>query len=238
MISFTSLFENTNVDILDPKRFFWMAVSVPEAATINPKGTRTLLANGVINGKPTDINGLKKLWNHPSWLVIFLGVPFKNILFSKDIIAFISFISLLFLNPLTMPFWMPSTNPLLYWFSHLTLFLLNSVFYQYYLITAPAGFIKSRKLNFPNCIILDNWDAEDFILAHEPFAKASRIFEACMLVKNNLWGKWVSSLDSPTAFDESFKGTPVLILILDFTILDFILDLLYWLIVFFYHGHH
>ena len=104
MISFTSLFENTNVDILDPKRFFRMAASVPETATINPKGTRTLLANGVINGKPTDINGLKKLRNHLSWLVIFLVVPFNHILFSKDIIDFISFISLLFLNPLTMPF--------------------------------------------------------------------------------------------------------------------------------------
>ena len=78
--------------------------SVPEAATINPKGTRTLLTNGVINGKPTDINGLKKLRNHLSWLVIFLVVPFNNILFSKDIIAFMSFISLLLLKPLKMPF--------------------------------------------------------------------------------------------------------------------------------------
>ena len=81
-----------------------MAASVPEAATVNPKGTKMLLANGVTNGKPTYINGLIKLTNPPSWLLIFLVVPFNNILFSKDLISFLSFILLLFLNPLTMPF--------------------------------------------------------------------------------------------------------------------------------------
>ena len=57
------------------------------------------LANEVsrllINGKPADINGLRKFKNPPSWIVIFLTVPFNKIpLFSKDFIIFISFISL------------------------------------------------------------------------------------------------------------------------------------------------
>ena len=47
-----------------------MAVSVAEAATVNREGNKTLLANGVsiffINGKPADINGLRKLRNPPS----------------------------------------------------------------------------------------------------------------------------------------------------------------------------
>ena len=52
-----------------------MAPSVVETAVVNPKGTKTLLANGVstffINGKPDVINGFRKLRNPPSWLVIF-----------------------------------------------------------------------------------------------------------------------------------------------------------------------
>ena len=85
------------------------AASVAGTTAVNQKGTKMLLANGVsaifINGKPTGINGLRKLRNPPSWLVIFLAVPFNNIpLFSKDLIVFISFMSLFFLNPLTMPF--------------------------------------------------------------------------------------------------------------------------------------
>ena len=86
-----------------------MAASVAETAAVNPKGTKMLLVNGVstffMNGKPTDINRSRKLRNTPSWLVTFPLVPFNNIpLFSKDITAFTSFISLLFLNPLAMPF--------------------------------------------------------------------------------------------------------------------------------------
>ena len=36
-----------------------------------------------------------------------------------------------------------------------------------------------------------------------------RIFETCVLVNNNLWGQLVSSVESPTAFDEKFKVTCV-----------------------------
>ena len=72
----------------DPSIFFSITASVVESAVVNPEGTQTLLANGMNtffnNGKPTGINGLRKLRNLPSWLVIFLVVPFKKVsLFSK-----------------------------------------------------------------------------------------------------------------------------------------------------------
>ena len=40
--------------------------------------------------------------------------------------------------------------------------------------------------NSPDCIILGNWVFENFILADEPFAKASWIFETCLSVNNNV----------------------------------------------------
>ena len=63
-------------------------------------GIKTLLANRVstlfINGKPAIIDVLRKSINPPSWLVVFVVVPFIKIsVFSKDLITFtISFISL------------------------------------------------------------------------------------------------------------------------------------------------
>ena len=67
----------------DPKIFFWIAASVADAAPVNPKGTKTLLAIGVsaffINVKSAVINGLKKLGNPPSWLEKFLVVYFNKI---------------------------------------------------------------------------------------------------------------------------------------------------------------
>ena len=118
-------------------------------------------------------------------------------------------------------------------------FLAKFCIWSILLITTTAGFIKSRKLNLPNCIILDSYVVEDFILADETFAKASRIFEACVLVNNNLRGKWVSLLDLPAAFDARFKDMPVSVLALDFNLLSselgsFRLTVLYWLILFEY----
>ena len=47
-----------------------MAVSVADAAVINPNGIKTILVNGLstlfINGKPAVINGLRKLKNSHS----------------------------------------------------------------------------------------------------------------------------------------------------------------------------
>ena len=43
--------------------------------------------------------------------------------------------------------------------------------------------------NPPDYIILAKWIFEIFILAVKPFVKALRIFEACVLVNNNLCEK-------------------------------------------------
>ena len=71
-----------------------MAASVAEAGAVNSKGTKMLLATVVstffINGKPPDINGLRKLRNPLPWLVMFLVVSMP--LFSKDLITFIIYI--------------------------------------------------------------------------------------------------------------------------------------------------
>lgn len=54
----------------DPSILFSITASVAESAVVNPEGTQTLLANGMNtffnNGKPTGINGLRKLRNLPS----------------------------------------------------------------------------------------------------------------------------------------------------------------------------
>ena len=57
---------------------------------------------------------------------------------------------------------------------------------------------------------------DNFILAKEPFAKAIRSFETCVLVNSNLWGKLFSALKSPTTFDETFKVTSASFFILSF----------------------
>ena len=48
----------------DPKIFFWIAAPVADAASVNLNGNKTLLADDIssffINGKPADINGLRK----------------------------------------------------------------------------------------------------------------------------------------------------------------------------------
>ena len=48
---------------------------------------------------------------------------------------------------------------------------------------------KSQPKNTPDCPILWNWVFDNFILAEEPFAKAFRSFETCVLVNNNLYEK-------------------------------------------------
>ena len=70
----------------------------------------------------------------------------------------------------------------------------------------------------PNCIILDNWVFENFILANELLAKALQIFEICASFNNNLCRKLVSSLEFPIKFDERFKVNLVPFFIADFQI--------------------
>ena len=84
--------------------FFGIATSAADIPADNPDGNKTLSAKGVstvfINCKPAVVNGLRKVKNPPSWLVIFLVVLLNKIpLFSKDLITFIiCFISLFVVN--------------------------------------------------------------------------------------------------------------------------------------------
>ena len=69
-----------------------MTASLINAAAVNPKGTKTLLANDIstlfINGNPVLIDGPRKLSNPPSWQLIFLLVPFNKIPpFSKNLVT-------------------------------------------------------------------------------------------------------------------------------------------------------
>ena len=81
-----------------------------------------------------------------------------------------------------------------------------------------------------------------FRLADEPFVKALRIFETCVSVNNNLWGKLFSSLESRTTFDESFKVTLVPFFISYFLFYSLSCELdnftfkeLYWVILYWYY---
>ena len=81
--------------------------------------------------------------------------------------------------------------------------------------------MRKSKLRSPtNSTVLDSWVFEDFILADRTFAKALQNVETCVLVNNNLYEKLVSSLDSPTTFDEIFEVTWVLFFIPDFKLLS------------------
>ena len=83
---------------------------------------------------------------------------------------------------------------------------------------------KNLPKNSPVCPMLCNWVFDNFILANEPFGKASRIFETCILVNNSLWGGLFSSLESLITFDESFKVISVPFFILAFNLLTYALD--------------
>ena len=64
-------------------------------------------------------------------------------------------------------------------------------------------FLTSR-ITLPDCTILDNLVFEKFTLADEPFEKALQNLKTCVSVNNSLFGKLVSSLESPVKFDEGF----------------------------------
>ena len=71
-----------------------MAAPAADIPDNNPNGNKSLLANGTsklfINGKPAAINGLRKLRNPRSWLIIFAVIPFNKIpLFFKRLNYFI-----------------------------------------------------------------------------------------------------------------------------------------------------
>ena len=62
----------------------------------------------------------------------------------------------------------------------------------------------------------------------------------CVLVNSHLYDELFKSLESRTAFDESFKVTSVTFFITNFNLLsseldNFILKMLYWVILYWYY---
>ena len=79
-------------------------LSAADIPSDNPNGIKTLLARDVstffINGNQLSL----MVKNPPSWLVIFLVVPFNKIpLFSKDLITFIIYFLSSFLELFLIP---------------------------------------------------------------------------------------------------------------------------------------
>ena len=75
------------------------------------------------------------------------------------------------------------------------------------------------RLKIPLVVLFRGTDIFDnFILDGEPFAKDLRRLESCVLFNNSLFGKIISSLESLTTFDESFKATSVPFFIPDFNL--------------------
>ena len=64
------------------------------------------------------------------------------------------------------------------------------------LISLPGG--------SPDCIILDSWFFDNFILANKLYPKALTSLEACILVNNGLSGELVLSLELQITFNKIF----------------------------------
>ena len=76
----------------------------------------------------------------------------------------------------------------------------------------------------PGCTMLDSCIVENIILAIEPFVKSLRMFETCVLVNNDLYQKFISSLELQIKIDEWFKVTSVPFFISDLTLCSCELD--------------
>ena len=80
IIYFISLFDIISVAVVlllwpDPKIFMCITASATDAAAVNPKGIKALLANGLItffiNGNPVFSNGPSNLpRNHPDCIIL------------------------------------------------------------------------------------------------------------------------------------------------------------------------
>ena len=98
----------------------------------------------------------------------------------------------------------------------LILMVLNKTLLSIGLITYPikgnpvfSNRPKNLSRNLPDCSILCKWVFNNFLLADELFAKALRSFETCVIINNILFGKLISSLESPATFTEICKVTSV-----------------------------
>ena len=99
---------------------------------------------------------------------------------------------------------------------------------------------RSLPKNSPDCPILYNWVFDNFISANELLENVLGNLETYLLIKNDLCGNLISSLELPITFDERFKVTLVLFFIPDFNLLSCELDkftdkVLYWVILYWYY---
>ena len=73
-MSFIPSFHIISVVVPDPKTFLCILASSADAAAVNPKGIKTLLANGLItffiNGNPVFSNGPRSLPRNPPDCII------------------------------------------------------------------------------------------------------------------------------------------------------------------------
>ena len=91
MISFISLLDVINVVVPDPNFFLWIAVSVADAAAVNPYGIKTLLANGLstfsITGHPVFNNGPKSPPKNSPDCPILCNWLFDNFILAAELFA-------------------------------------------------------------------------------------------------------------------------------------------------------
>ena len=88
MISFKPSLEKTNVVVLVPNIFLWIAASVVDIAAVNPNGIKMLLANRLstffIKGNPGFSNGPKSLLKNPPDFPILCNWVFDNFILSDE----------------------------------------------------------------------------------------------------------------------------------------------------------
>ena len=91
MISFISSLEIIYVVVQDPDIFLWIAVSVADAAAVNPNGIKTLSANDLskclIKGNPVFSNGPKNLPKNPPYCPILCNWVFDNLILAEKLLA-------------------------------------------------------------------------------------------------------------------------------------------------------
>ena len=98
--------------------------------------------------------------------------------------------------------------------------------------------LKILPTNPPDCLILDSWVCENFVLSDELLAFISFTkTQNFVLVNNSLCGKLVSLLELPIRFHERFKVTLVPYFFSDYNILgckldNFTFKILYWVILY------
>ena len=92
MISLISSFDIIKVVIFpEPNIFLCIPESVADAAAVNPKGIKALLANGLItffiNGKPVSSNGPSNLQINSPDCIIFDNCVFDNLILADECFA-------------------------------------------------------------------------------------------------------------------------------------------------------